>query len=79
MFVPHRVGNVSGVLGFSARLPRSGARLVTDNIYLPFGGFYFRENWEVDGIRGQRSPEALLCRHFRAAGGAGGIIGALYG
>jgi len=46
MFLPQRTGNVSVCAVFSS-LTQSGTRLVTDNIYLPFGGFY-PENWEVE-------------------------------
>jgi hypothetical protein len=63
MFLPQRSGNVVVCYVFSS-LARSGARLVTDNMYLPFGGFY-PENWEVERRPWTRSPDHLLRRHLQ--------------
>jgi len=63
MFLPQRTGNVSLCAVFSS-LTQSGTRLVTDNVYLPFGGFY-PENWEVERHPWIRSTEALMCRHLK--------------
>jgi hypothetical protein len=67
MFLPQRTGNVSVCAVFSS-LTQSGTRLVTDNIYLPFGGFY-PENWEVERHPWMRSTEALMCRHLKRLAG----------
>jgi hypothetical protein len=67
MFLPQRTGNVSVCAVFSS-LTQSGVRLVTDNVYLPFGGFY-PENWEVERHPWMRSTEALMCRHLRRLAG----------
>jgi hypothetical protein len=67
MFLPQRTGNVSVCAVFSS-LTLSGTRLVTDNVYLPFGGFY-PENWAVERHPWIRSTEALLCRHLRRLAG----------
>ncbi len=67
MFLPQRSGNVSVCAVFSS-LTQSGTRLVTDNVYLPFGGFY-PENWEVERHPWMRSTEALMCRHLRRLAG----------
>jgi hypothetical protein len=40
----------------------TGYRYVTDNLYLPFGGFY-PENWLVERNPWRRSPARLLERH----------------
>jgi len=67
MFIPQPTGNVTLCAVFTS-ITQSGARLVTDNIYLPFGGFY-PENWEVERHPWLRSPEALMCRHLRRLAG----------
>jgi len=40
----------------------SGRRYVTDNLYLPFGGFY-PENWLVERVPLRRSLAGLVARH----------------
>lgn len=37
-------------------------RYVTDNLYLPFGGFY-PENWLVERLPWRRSLPRLMARH----------------
>ncbi len=63
MFVPQPSGNVAVCYVFSSQT-KSGARLVTDNIYLPFGGFY-PENWDVERRPWTRLPETLFRHHLR--------------
>lgn len=63
MFIPQPTGNVTLCTVFSS-VTENGERLVTDNIFLPFGGFY-PENWEVERHPWIRSPEALMCLHLR--------------
>jgi hypothetical protein len=41
---------------------RDGGILITDNVFLPFGGFY-PENWEVERRPWTRSIDKLLQRH----------------
>jgi len=61
MFFPQRSGNTAVCYVFSS-VTQSGARLVTDNIFLPFGGF-FPANWEVQRTPWTRSPGSLLHLH----------------
>ncbi len=61
-FLPHRTGKVSVCYSISSRL-KSGIRLITDNLYLPFGGFY-PENWGLERKPWMRSLRALLKRHL---------------
>jgi hypothetical protein len=63
VFIPQPTGNVAVCYTFSSNT-RSGARLVTDNVYLPFGGFY-PVNWEVERRPWTRAPKALLRHHHR--------------
>jgi hypothetical protein len=39
-----------------------GGHLITDNLFVPFGGFY-PENWEMERKTWTRSPASLLNRH----------------
>jgi hypothetical protein len=48
-----------------------GSRYVTDNLYIPFGGFY-PENWFVDRRPCCRSLPRLLARHRRRVASMGG-------
>ena len=66
MFIPQATGNVAVCFSFSSN-SRSGARLVTDNVYLPFGGFY-PVNWEVERRPWTRAPKTLLRFHRRRLG-----------
>jgi len=50
-----------------------GSRYVTDNLYIPFGGFY-PENWFVDRRPCCRSLARLLSRHRRRIAAAGIVI-----
>ncbi len=67
MFIPQPTGNVALCAVFSS-VTENGVRLITDNIFLPFGGFY-PENWEVERHPWIRSPEALMCLHLRRLAG----------
>jgi hypothetical protein len=60
-FVPQPMGTVTVCLNL-ATANAAGERLVTDNHYLPFAGFY-PENWHLDRRPCQRSFTALLKRH----------------
>ncbi len=61
MFLPHRSGNVS-VCHILSSQAKDGYRLITDNYFLPFGGFY-PETWIVDRKPWTRSISKLLERH----------------
>lgn len=60
-FVPQPMGTVTVCLNL-ATATLAGERMVTDNYYLPFGGFY-PENWHLDRRPCLRSFPSLLKRH----------------
>jgi hypothetical protein len=68
-FVPQANGAISVCYTLTSRLA-DGLRYVTDNLYLPFGGFY-PENWLVERNPWLRSLPRLLSRHERRVAGAG--------
>lgn len=61
LFLPNARGNTLSCFTFYSTT-QSGSVLVTDNIFLPFGGFY-PENWEVERQPWTRSASKLLLRH----------------
>jgi len=61
IFIPSRSGMVSTCLSFLSQT-ESGVRLITDNLFLPFGGFY-PENWDVVRCPWRRNPSSLLRLH----------------
>ena len=61
LFLPNLRGNNAVCFTFFSGT-RGGDYLVTDNIFLPFGGFY-PENWQVERKPWTRSAKALLQRH----------------
>jgi hypothetical protein len=60
-FIPQANGAISVCYTLSSRT-NDGLRYVTDNLYLPFGGFY-PENWLVERNPWVRSLPRLLRRH----------------
>jgi hypothetical protein len=60
-FVPQPMGTVTVCLQL-ATLTTTGDRIVTDNHYLPFAGFY-PENWHLDRLPCVRAFFGLLKRH----------------
>jgi hypothetical protein len=60
-FVPQANGAIAVCYTLSSRTT-DGLRFVTDNLYLPFGGFY-PENWLVERKPWSRSLSRLLARH----------------
>jgi hypothetical protein len=60
-FVPQANGAIAVCYTLSSRTT-DGLRFVTDNLYLPFGGFY-PENWLVERNPWNRSLPRLLARH----------------
>ena len=69
-FVPQANGAIAVCYTLATRR-EDGLRYVTDNLYLPFGGFY-PENWLVERRPWSRSLPRLLARHERRLAQAGG-------
>lgn len=61
LFIPQRTGNLGMCYIFSS-VTESGQRIITDNVFMPFGGFY-PENWEMVRKPVVRSLEKLLNIH----------------
>ncbi len=61
IFFPHHTGRVVVTLGLNS-LKADGTRLITDNIFLPYGGFY-PENWYIERRTWMRKFTDLLHRH----------------
>ncbi len=60
-FIPQRTGAIS-VFSQIMSWTASGRYYQTDNLYIPFAGFY-PENWLVERLPWRRSLERLLARH----------------
>lgn len=60
-FLPQPNGTISVCCSLSTQTV-TGYRYVTDNLFLPFAGFY-PENWLVERRPWTRSPARLLARH----------------
>lgn len=69
-FLPQESGTITVCYSLTSET-EDGLRYVTDNYYLPFGGFY-PENWMVERTPWRRSLPKLIERHRArlAAGGA---------
>lgn len=61
MFLPQASGTISVCYVLSTQTV-SGRRFVTDNLYIPFGGFY-PENWVVERLPWRRSLARMVARH----------------
>lgn len=68
-FLPQSGGAIVACYSVSS-LTEDGRRLVTDNLYIPFGGFY-PEEWFVDRYPWNRSLPRLLARHRSRLASAG--------
>lgn len=68
-FIPQASGAIS-VCSSVTSLASDGSRYVTDNLYIPFGGFY-PENWFVERAPWRRSLPRLIQRHQRRLKSAG--------
>ena len=70
-FIPQASGAISVCYGVTS-IASDGSRYLTDNLYIPFAGFY-PENWFVERAPWRRSLPRLLARHRDriAAAGAG--------
>ena len=60
-FIPQGNGVISVCYGVTS-IATDGSRYLTDNLYIPFGGFY-PENWFVERAPWRRSLPRLLARH----------------
>lgn len=61
LFLPQPGGNIVMCASLASQTA-AGLRYVTDNLHLPFAGFY-PENWLVDRSPWRRSLPGLLARH----------------
>ena len=68
-FVPQPMGNVTVCLHLATQTA-AGRRIVTDNHYLPFAGFY-PESWNIERRPRTRSFSRLLARHRDRVAAAG--------
>jgi hypothetical protein len=63
LFVPQESGAITVCFSISTKTA-SGRRYVTDNLYIPFGGFY-PESWHVERTPWRRGLASLVARHQR--------------
>lgn len=61
LFVPQESGAITVCFSVATRTT-GGRRYVTDNLYIPFGGFY-PESWHVERTPWRRRLQALVARH----------------
>ncbi|HNX04312.1 MAG TPA: hypothetical protein PKI32_02360 [Opitutales bacterium] len=62
-FIPSQSGDLQCFLSLATQI-EGGFRIVTDNVFLPFGGFY-PENVFVERRPMTRSPGKLIARHLK--------------
>lgn len=60
-FIPHSNGAISACYAVTS-MTEDNCRYLTDNLYIPFAGFY-PENWYVERAPWRRSLPRLLARH----------------
>lgn len=70
-FIPQSNGAISVCTAVSS-ITADGTRYLTDNLYIPFGGFY-PENWLVERAPWRRSLRGLLARHRARLARAGAV------
>lgn len=70
-FIPQANGAISVCYGVTS-VTADGSRYLTDNLYIPFAGFY-PENWFVERAPFRRSLPRLLARH-RARLARAGVV-----
>lgn len=63
VFIPQRVGNLTVCFSFDS-VSDEGVRVVTDNFYTPFGGFY-PDEWQLARKTWTRSIQRLHKTHLR--------------
>lgn len=71
-FLPQANGAISVCYGVSSNTA-DGGRYITDNLYIPFAGF-FPENWFVERRPWSRSLPRLLARHRARLASSGAAI-----
>jgi hypothetical protein len=71
-FIPQSNGAISVCTAVSS-ITADGTRYLTDNLYIPFGGFY-PENWLVERAPWRRSVSRLLARHRTRLAKAGAVV-----
>jgi hypothetical protein len=71
-FIPQANGAISVCYGVTS-ITANESRYLTDNLYIPFGGFY-PENWLVERAPWRRSLPRLLARHRARIARAGEAI-----
>lgn len=62
MFLPNARGNLVAAYSVDSQL-KDGTRIVTDNMFLPFGGFY-PESWQLERHPWMRDPRRIWNRHL---------------
>jgi hypothetical protein len=70
-FIPQANGAIS-VCFAATSITADGSRYLTDNLYIPFAGFY-PENWFVERAPWRRSLPRLLARHRARLAAAGAV------
>jgi len=68
-FLPQDTGAITVCYSLATET-ESGRRYITDNFFLPFGGFY-PENWLVDRSPWRRALPDMVAAHFRRITAAG--------
>ncbi len=71
-FLPQATGAIS-VCFAATSVATDGRRFLTDNLYVPFAGFY-PENWFVERAPWRRSLPRLLVRHRARLAAAGAAV-----
>lgn len=71
-FIPQASGAITVCYALTS-LTKDGARYVTDNLYVPFAGFY-PEHWFVERAPWRRSLARLLARHRARLSRAGATL-----
>lgn len=71
-FLPQPMGTVAVCLHLATQLA-DGRRIVTDNHYLPFAGFY-PENWHIERRPRMRAFTRLLALHRERVAAAGAML-----
>ena len=72
MFLPQPNGSITACYVLSSQAA-DGRRFVTDNLYIPFGGFY-PENWLVERTPWCRALPRLVARHRARVARSGAAI-----
>lgn len=71
-FIPHGSGAMTVCYAVSS-ITGDGSRYLTDNLYIPFAGFY-PENWFVERTPWRRSLPVLIKRHRARLGRVGASL-----